>query len=78
MKTYIFRIKTSFSQFGNPIDEKIIGCCAESSKKAFENIKKNISNPIVYSKLIAFCDNYVVHNEEDNYLLEENDVVFFL
>ena len=77
MKTYIFKIKTSFGLYCKPIDEHIIGCCANTSSEAYETIAKQIPSTIVESKLIAFCDNYVVKYGEDNYVLEENEIVSF-
>ena len=77
MKTYIFKIETSFGLYCKPIDKHIIGCCANTSSEAYETIVKQIPGTIVESKLIAFCDNYTVKYGEDNYVLEENEIVSF-
>lgn len=77
MKTYIFKIKISFGLYCKPIDEHIIGCCTNTSSEAYETIARQIPGTIVESKLIAFCDNYVIKHGEDDYVLKEHEIVSF-
>ena len=77
MKTYIFKIKTSYSANTRPINEFILGCCANNRKEAFDNIASYLPDVVVYSKLMAICENYTVFFDDDSHLIEEGDVVIF-
>ena len=77
MKTYIFKIKTSYSANTRPINEFIMGCCANNSKEAFDNIASGLPGVVVYSKLMAICENYTVFFDDDAHLIEEGDIVIF-
>lgn len=77
MTTYIFKFKTSYSANTRPINEFILGYCANNRKEAFDNIASCLPGVIVYSKLIAICENYTTFIDDDAHLIEEGDVVIF-
>lgn len=76
MKTYIFKVYQRLA-YGSVLEIYEMGCCANSKEEALKTILAGLPGENAKSVLIGICDNYIVVDENGEYVLEEGDITIY-